>query len=147
MKRANAYEEERRRMERFASTIAICASIIAAVRLARDENITRPSPWLTSVIADCVGLAKMILDRIVRQISNVSGGEVSDNLTALQTLLTSAPTPPTIEEEKQKLGVFLAKGPLYTAYPMSAEIIQKVNQFPSTIELSCVGVCSKIQTF
>jgi hypothetical protein len=50
MKRANAYEEERRTTERFASTLAICASIIAAVRLARDENITRPSPRLSTVI-------------------------------------------------------------------------------------------------
>jgi len=44
MKRANAYEEERRLKDRFASTLVIAASIIAAVRLARDENITRSSP-------------------------------------------------------------------------------------------------------
>jgi len=56
MKRANAYEEERRVRDRFASTLVIAASIIAAVRLARDENI----------IADCVGLARMILDKVVR---------------------------------------------------------------------------------
>jgi len=65
MKRANAYEEERRIKDRFAYTLAISASIIAAVRLARDD-ISRPSPRLTSVIADCVGLARMILDRILR---------------------------------------------------------------------------------
>ena len=65
MKRANAYEEERRLKDRFASTLAICASIIAAVRLARDD-ISRPSPRLTSVIADCVGLARMILDKVLR---------------------------------------------------------------------------------
>jgi hypothetical protein len=65
MKRVNAYEEERRVKDRFASTLAILASIIAAVRLARDD-ISRPSPRLTSVIADCVGLARMILDRILR---------------------------------------------------------------------------------
>ena len=65
MKRANAYEEERRIKDRFASTLAISASIIAAVRLARDD-ISRPSPRLTSVIADCVGLARMILERILR---------------------------------------------------------------------------------
>jgi hypothetical protein len=65
MKRANSYEEERRIKDRFASTLAICASIIAAVRLARDD-ISRPSPRLTSAIADAVGLARMILDRIVR---------------------------------------------------------------------------------
>jgi hypothetical protein len=66
MKRANAYEEQRRMTDRFASTLAISASIIAAVRLARDENISRPSPRLTSVIADSVGLARMILERIIR---------------------------------------------------------------------------------
>ena len=66
MKRANAYEEERRIKDRFASTLAISASIIAAVRLARDENISRPSPRLSTVIADSVCLARMILDRIIR---------------------------------------------------------------------------------
>lgn len=66
MKRANAYGEERRIKDRFASTLVIAASIIAAVRLAREENITRSSPRLSAVIADCVGLARMILDKIVR---------------------------------------------------------------------------------
>jgi hypothetical protein len=67
MKRANAREEQDRRsqQDRFASTVVIAASIIAAVRLARDD-ISRPSPRLTSVIADCVGLARMILERVVR---------------------------------------------------------------------------------
>ncbi|MGA2852242.1 MAG: hypothetical protein ABSE46_24825 [Terracidiphilus sp.] len=65
MKRANAYEEERRIKDRFASTLTISASIIAAVRLAHDD-ISRPSPRLTSVVADSVGLAKMILERILR---------------------------------------------------------------------------------
>jgi len=62
----NAHEEERRIRDRFASTLAISASIIAAVRLARDENISRPSPRLTSVIHDSVSLARMILDKIIR---------------------------------------------------------------------------------
>jgi hypothetical protein len=65
MKRANAYEEHRRMTDRFASTLVIAASIIAAVRLARDD-ISRPSPRLSSVVADSVGLARMILDKIVR---------------------------------------------------------------------------------
>jgi hypothetical protein len=51
--------------DRFASTLVIAASIIAAVRLARDD-ISRPSPRLTSVIADCVGLARMILEKVMR---------------------------------------------------------------------------------
>jgi hypothetical protein len=53
MRRANAREEEeRRKQDRFASTIVIAASIIAAVRLAREPDISRPSPRLTSVVAD-----------------------------------------------------------------------------------------------
>jgi hypothetical protein len=41
MRRAIAREEERRKLDRFASTPVIAASIIAAVRLAR-EDIVRP---------------------------------------------------------------------------------------------------------
>ena len=67
MKRAIAWEQEQRqKQDRFASTLIIAASIIAAVRLARDENISRPSPRLTAVLNDSVGLARMILERIVR---------------------------------------------------------------------------------
>ena len=55
MERRNAYEEDRRTGDRFASTIVIAASIIAAVRLVRDENISRPSrrltPWSGNVSA------------------------------------------------------------------------------------------------
>jgi hypothetical protein len=66
MKRAIAREEEdRRKQDRFGSTLVIAAAIIAAVRLARDD-ISRPSPRLTSVIADSVGLARMILEKVVR---------------------------------------------------------------------------------
>ena len=66
MKRAIAREEqERRTHDRFASTVVIGACIIAAVRLARDD-ISRPSPRLTSVIADSVQLARSILERVVR---------------------------------------------------------------------------------
>jgi len=66
MKRAISREEQdRRTQDRFASTIVIAASIIAAVRLAREPDISRPSPRLTSVVADSVSLARMILERIV----------------------------------------------------------------------------------
>jgi hypothetical protein len=58
-------EEERRKQDRFASTLVIAASIIAAVRLARDE-IGRPSPRVQSVIMDSVHLARSILNAIVR---------------------------------------------------------------------------------
>jgi hypothetical protein len=64
--RTKAMAEQKRMTDRFASTLVIAASIIAAVRLARDPDISRPSPRLTSVVADSIGLARMILDRIVR---------------------------------------------------------------------------------
>ena len=66
MRRAIAREEqEGRRRDRFASTVVIAASIIAAVRLARDD-ISGPSPKLNSTIADSVTLARAILERVVR---------------------------------------------------------------------------------
>ena len=66
MKRAIAREEqERRTQDRFTSTLVIAAAIIAAVRLARDD-ISRPSPRVTSVIADSVQLARSILNAVVR---------------------------------------------------------------------------------
>lgn len=68
MKRAIAREErdrEQQLRDRFASTVVIAAAIIAAVRLARD-NISRPSPRVTSVVVDSVSLARTILDRVLR---------------------------------------------------------------------------------
>ena len=66
MRRAIAREdEERRKQDRFASTLVIAASIIAAVRLARDD-ISRPAPRVQSVIMDSVQLARSILNAIVR---------------------------------------------------------------------------------
>jgi hypothetical protein len=64
MKRANAYEQDQRTRDRFASTLVIAASIIAAVRLARDD--IRPSPRVVSVVSDSVALARMILEKIIR---------------------------------------------------------------------------------
>ena len=64
--RARTMEEQRRMSDRFASTLVIAASIIAAVRLAREQDISRPSPRLTSVVTDSIGLARMILEKIVR---------------------------------------------------------------------------------
>jgi hypothetical protein len=61
-----AMEEQKRMTDRFASTLVIAASIIAAVRLARDQDISRPSPRLTSVIAESVGLARRILEAVMR---------------------------------------------------------------------------------
>jgi hypothetical protein len=65
MRRANAREEQQRMTDRFASTLVIAASIIAAVRLACDD-ISRPSPRLASVIADSVQLARAIVERVLR---------------------------------------------------------------------------------
>jgi hypothetical protein len=64
--RAKVMEEQKRTADRFASTLVIAASIIAAVRLAREQDISRPSPRLTSVITDSIGLARIMLDKIVR---------------------------------------------------------------------------------
>jgi len=64
MRRATAREkQDRRKQDRFASTLTIAASIIASVRLARDD-ISRPSPRLSTVVPDSVGLARMILVRV-----------------------------------------------------------------------------------
>lgn len=52
--------------KRMKSTLAIAAAIIAAVRLARDTDISRPSPRLTAVVNESVSLARMILDRVGR---------------------------------------------------------------------------------
>lgn len=66
MKRAIVHEDRQGQIrDRFASTLVIAAAIIAAVRLAR-EDISKSSPRLTSVVIDCIGLARMILNQIVR---------------------------------------------------------------------------------
>ena len=72
MKRAiarerEAWAEQMQEQTRMKSTLVIAAAIIAAVRLARDPDISRPSPRLTAVISDSVNLARMILDRVGRQ--------------------------------------------------------------------------------
>ena len=71
MKRAIAREqmaraEQMQKQTRMKSTLAIAAAIIAAVRPARDPDISRPSPCLTAEVADSVNLARMILDRVGR---------------------------------------------------------------------------------
>ena len=69
MKRAiarerQAWEEKMQEQTRMKSTLVIAAAIIAAVRLARDPDISRPSPRLTAVVSESVNLARMILDRV-----------------------------------------------------------------------------------
>jgi len=63
--RVKLMDEQKRMTDRFPSTLVIAASIIAAVRLAREQDIGRPSPRLASVVADSIGLARMILERIL----------------------------------------------------------------------------------
>ena len=66
MKRAIAYEERQGQIrDHFASTLIIAASIIAAVHLAR-EDISESSPRLNTVVLQCIGLARTILNQIVR---------------------------------------------------------------------------------
>jgi hypothetical protein len=71
MKRAvarerEAWAENMQEQARMKSTLVIAAAIIAAVRLARDPDISRPSPRLTAVVSESVSLARMILDRVGR---------------------------------------------------------------------------------
>ena len=71
MKRAiarerEAWAEQMQEQTRMKPTLVIAAAIIAAVRLARDPDISRPSPRLTSVVSESVTLARMILDRVGR---------------------------------------------------------------------------------
>jgi hypothetical protein len=65
MKRAITRENEDKQRDRFTSTVAICASIICAVRLARDD-IRTPSPRVVSAVAESVGLARMIVRRVLQ---------------------------------------------------------------------------------
>jgi hypothetical protein len=62
MRRRLAWENEQ--SARYASTVAICAAIICAVRLARDD-IGQPSSRLTCTIADSVNLARTILKKVL----------------------------------------------------------------------------------
>jgi len=64
--RAKAREAQKRVTDWFVSTPVIAASIIAAARLAREQDISRPSPRLTSVVTDSIAPARMILEKIAR---------------------------------------------------------------------------------
>jgi len=61
-----AWSQNMQDEKRMKSTLVIAAAIIAAVRLARDPDISRPSPQLTAVVNESVSLARMILDRVGR---------------------------------------------------------------------------------
>jgi hypothetical protein len=49
---------------RFVTILVIAASIIVALRLARDD-ISTPSPRVLSTVSDSVGLARMMLKRVL----------------------------------------------------------------------------------
>jgi hypothetical protein len=57
-------EEDRRKQDRFASTLVVAAAIIAAVRLAGEPEI-KASPKVLSVVGESVTLARMTLHPIV----------------------------------------------------------------------------------
>jgi len=66
MRRQMAWEEkQRQKHDRFASTIVISASIIAAVRLARCD-VSKPTTEVETALRDSVRLARMIVDMVVR---------------------------------------------------------------------------------
>ena len=65
MRRAIAREEEdRRTKDRFASTLVIGASIIAAVRLARID-INTSTPKVVAAVSDSIRLARTILKGVL----------------------------------------------------------------------------------
>jgi hypothetical protein len=59
-----AWSQSMQDEKRMKSTLVIATAIIAAVRLARDPDISRPSPRLTAVVNESISLARMILDRV-----------------------------------------------------------------------------------
>lgn len=66
MRRANAREADLATGQRYVSTLAICASIIVGIRLAR-EDLSRPSPRITATISQGVSMARAILEVVLRR--------------------------------------------------------------------------------
>jgi hypothetical protein len=64
-------EEQKPKTDRFASTLAIAASVVAAVRLAPDQETGKLSSCVFGVVSDSIILAGKILERIVRGWSRV----------------------------------------------------------------------------
>jgi hypothetical protein len=58
-------EQEQKMSDRFASTLVIAASVIAAVRLAREPDVGQASPRVAAAVTESIGLARMILEKIV----------------------------------------------------------------------------------
>ena len=59
-RRAVARDEAEAFRDRLGSTVAICAAIIVAVRLARDP-ISQPTPRVLGTVGDAIQLAKRIV--------------------------------------------------------------------------------------
>jgi hypothetical protein len=63
---AGAMREQQQKMaDRFASTLVIAAAVIAAVRLARETEVGGHSARVAAAVTESVGLARMILEKIV----------------------------------------------------------------------------------
>ena len=65
---STAPKSPRPQNHRFASRLVVAASIIAAVRLAREPGIERPSPRVLSAVADSAAFARMVLDKILPEL-------------------------------------------------------------------------------
>jgi len=65
MKRGEAWEEQRRVRDRYASSLVIAAAIIAAVRLAREPEIWRLSPRVVGAVSDSISLSRLILTKVL----------------------------------------------------------------------------------
>jgi hypothetical protein len=46
--------------------LVIAAAMIAAVRLVKEQDISRTSPRVFSAVAESVSFARMILDKVLR---------------------------------------------------------------------------------
>ena len=66
MPRREEREEQARINVKFASTVVIAASIIVAVRLAK-EDIAQPTPRLLASVEQSVSLARLILNHVLRR--------------------------------------------------------------------------------
>lgn len=53
--------------DRYASTIAIAAAVIAAIRLAREPQLAPPTPRVASVVDEAVTLARTIMDKVLHE--------------------------------------------------------------------------------
>jgi hypothetical protein len=66
MKRAQGREADQATGSRYVSTLVIAAAVIAAVRVARDD-LGRPSPNIAATISESVGLARSLLEAVLRK--------------------------------------------------------------------------------